>query len=587
MAEKVTALAGRRKKRPDAVEVDEHLGHTVDMAAASRERRRTRYEWLRLWYTRGTDQMSGPARYNKLQSHVDQLSSYLYGPEGTRFSLSVPPRVRDKWLPQALVARDEFTRVWRDTGADVLFAQVVDWSLIFGTTFLKLTPLDRDAIQVDYVSPADIGVLREDIPELDRQEVLVHWYCLSLSEFAQLVDGMANAKEAIDLAEQRAIPAPEAGNSARPNVVQQIIATSAQPDEISGILALGTLGDERPQVEEPIVELAEVWEKAHFWKRDKKGNKVGDPVTDYVVTTMLGQYAVVPARRNPVLPAMSEPYWMPGELPFVKVATKPLRDYFWGVSELSGLVQLQDWREIRMVEMDELLKRNLDPPRAFSGFNLTDEKLKALNSIGGFISSPIPSARAENLAPEIPPQGFEMIDRIDAMFAEAGGLQPILQGQNPPDVRAGGQLQALAGIAAGGRIRKKALLVEDALEIVATRLFHLMQRRDPTPYPFEVAEEMPKPPTFLLSHLPPDTKVLVSAHSASPVYAQELAQKAAMLYEAGAIDMPTLIDFMNVPMAEELRVKAKELQKGKAAVAAKQMEIEMMKAQRRYGKAPS
>src|SRR5262245_14833381 len=139
---------------------DSRLAQTVERAASNRQRRKERYEWLRLWYTRGTDQAGPPARYNRLQSHVDQLSSYLYGPEGTRFSLSLPPRDRKRWMDPARVARDEFTREWRDTGADVLFSQIVDSAIIFGTAFAKLTPFERTGVQVSYIPPGDLGVLR-------------------------------------------------------------------------------------------------------------------------------------------------------------------------------------------------------------------------------------------------------------------------------------------------------------------------------------------------------------------------------------------------------------------------------------------
>lgn len=580
------AEPGKRLSDADRYERDTRLAQMVERAGANRQRRKERYEWLRMWYTRGTDQAGPPARYNRLQSHVDQLSSYLYGPDGTRFSLSLPPRNRNRWMDHARVARDEFTRTWRDTGADVLFSQIVDSAIIYGTAFAKLTPYERYGVQVNYIPPGDLGVLREDVPELERQDVIVHWYYLSLPEVELLVRGLpeAEADAILDYARQRSVPAPEAGQSVRPNVVTQVIVANVQSSDISGVLSLGSLGDDRPDVNEPIVELAEVWERVEFVRKDKSGRRMGDPIPDYLVTTMIGPHAIIEPRRNTILPAVGAPYELPGELPIVKIATKPMRDYFWAISEIAGLVMLQDWREMRMIEIDELLKRNIKPPRFLSGVALMDEKLKALDSIGGYLAVPNPVAKIENLAPDIPDQAFTMLDRIDAMFAEQGGIPPILSGVNPPDVRAGSQLGTLAGIAAGGRIRKKALLVEDALEVLATRFFHLMQRRDPTPYPMHRPGEREQ--TFLLSQLPADIKVLVSAHSASPVYAEQLAQKAGALLQAGAIDLPTFVDFMNVPMSEELRVRAEALQEAKAATQEKLLRLELLKAERRYGKAP-
>src|SRR5262249_6507894 len=145
---------------------------------------------------------------------------------------------------------------------------------------------------------------------------------------------------------------------------------------------------------------------------------------------------------------------------------------------------------------------------------------------------------------------------IDFMFADAGGIPEILAG-GQAGARSGQQVSAQANIAVG-RVRSQALIVEDALEVLATRMFHLLQRRDPSMY----RDARGKP--FLLSQLPPETSVKVSAHSASPVYAEGLMEKATALLKAGAIDLETYVELMDPPGMESLKQKARILQENKA-----------------------
>jgi hypothetical protein len=130
----------------------------------------------------------------------------------------------------------------------------------------------------------------------------------------------------------------------------------------------------------------------------------------------------------------------------------------------------------------------------------------------------------------------------------------------------------MANIAVG-RIRKRALLVEDALEALASRMFSFMQRSDPTKYQTDGGKE------FLLRQLP-SPRITVAAHTSSPVYAEQTMVKAKLLLDAGAIDLPTYVEMIDPPRVEVLRAKAKELQDGQAQVAKKKLEIEERKATR-------
>jgi hypothetical protein len=547
----------------------------IEKCAASRNTRRSRYLKLREWLLRGTESGSEAARYNKLKAHLSLQMSYLYAPESTKFYLALPPEDRVTWQAELDCGREVFLRRWRESGSDVQFGQFVLWALAYATTVAKLLPSEETVAGVEYVSPWDIGVLREDIPSFDKQDALTHHFALSVPEVARLVKGHPESAKILEWADQQSAPG---GTEPRlPAMMQQIIVgsvTGAFPDQRTvGNTLLGQGNDERPDIQEPLVECVEVWEKASF-THDKKGKR---SFTDYLVSTVIGDWTIL-ERRNPILPHQptepgAETEWT-AELGFVQICPDPLPDYIWGSSSMLPLIPLQQWREARMAQIDLMYKKQLDPPRFFAGVPLSDDKLRAMSQVGGFVSSPQPQAKMDVIQIPSPQDPFALIHEIDAMYADAGGIPEILQGASAAGARSGQQVSAQANIAVG-RIRGQALVVEDALELLATRMFHLMQRRDPTLYRGDTG----KP--FLLSQLPADCTVKVSAHSSSPVYAERIEEKAAMLLKAGAIDLVTFVELMDPPGMEALRDKAKGLQEQKAKMAERMLKVQEEKAQKR------
>lgn len=548
---------------------DEEL---IRRCEASREDRRHRYGWSRLWFLRGTDRTGPPARYNKLRSHIKKLTSYLYAPEGTRFALQVPPESAQEWLDHLSIARNAFLRCWRDSSTDVNYAQHVIWSLVLGTSIAKILPEGPAGVVADYVWPGDFGVTREDVNDLDRQDAFVHWYSLSIPEVERLTQGMRDQAKIIQWARDHAIPNNIAGGSAMPTLLQEVIITNTTGDWFGsgarGQTDLSGISDMAPNTDEPLVEAKELWQRREF------KTPGGTRFEDYWVSTYIGEWKIV-ERRNPILPYVDDPLGNPlmAQNPFVKLCTDPLIDLFWGQSEMLPLVQLQAWREERMRQIDQIFQLQLDPPRFFSGVALPDEKLAAMRKPGGYASTPQPGAKVDVMKPDMPTDAFAVIAQIDQMFADAAGLPPILEGQNEQGVRAGNQASTIANIA-GGRIREQALVVEDAMETLATRMFHLLQRRDETAYP------LPNGKHFLLAQLPCPVNVKVSAHSASPVYAEQVIAKAQLLKREKAIDLPTFVDLIDPPHREELVEKSRVLEKGQAEQAAKIMQIQELKATR-------
>ena len=61
----------------------------VNKCSVSIEDRGGEYDSLRSYYLFGAGIDAPPAYYNKIYPHIDQLSSFLYSAETTRFSLTL------------------------------------------------------------------------------------------------------------------------------------------------------------------------------------------------------------------------------------------------------------------------------------------------------------------------------------------------------------------------------------------------------------------------------------------------------------------------------------------------------------------
>lgn len=559
------------------MQINTHLQNLIERCGVSRVDRQNKYEYLRLWYTRGTDIAGPPARYNKIKPRIRLLNSYLYAPESARFSLLMNPADRKGFEAHMDAARDAFVRAWRDSGADVRFAQGVEWSNVYGAVLYKLVP-DDDSFDLEYVEPGSFGVLREDISDLDKQLAFCHWFYLSIPEVENLIRVLPDDEQTKILieAKQGAIPggANTGAGGRSPNLVESIIVTNVSPSQISGVTELGMMGGDRAVVDEPLVELCEVWEKCEYKYTYPEGHtRAGetDTFVDYKVSTVLGNSVII-ERRNPVLP------WKPegweAEQPFIAVVPEPSPDYFWGESAVEPMTQLQQWRESRIKDIDDLIRRNLNPPVLITGVSLPDDKLKALRSPSGIVVIPGQQANVKEFTSQLPQEAFAQQREIDQMFDEVMGVPEILQASQQGQMRSAGQVSAMANIAVG-RVRQKALVIEDALELIATRIFHLMQRNDATEYPLEGTDDV-----FLLSQIPPAVVIQVDAHSASPVYAEDTMAKAQALLAAKAIDLPTYVEMVNPPRMEDLRQKAKVLQDNQAKMSEKMMKIQEEKATR-------
>ena len=506
----------------------------IQKCMVSREERRGDYTTLRSFYLFGNDPESPPAYFNKIHPHLDQLTSFLYSAETTRFSIALGASVNSAEQRKSPALTQALNDEWLNSNADQVFSTALTWSLVYNTTFIKL--VYKNGIHPYMIEPSAIGVLREDTPYTDRQEAIVQTYYITKSElYARLY---SHPKR--DSIVSRVTTGTKVSESDIPDAVNRIVMSQTNPT-IYGNVNMDLYGMNRykSKVAEDTVEMTELW----VWNDDTE---------DYQVVTMAAPDVIIYDRPGASV-------FLKGECPFIQICPNPLYDYYWGASECQQLILLQQLRNTRMTEVLDLLSKQVSPPTAFSGFSgITDEKYFAMQRAGSMIATDMPGAKVDRLAPEMPPDLFEVIHEIDAMFSEVSGISNVLSGKGEAGVRSTGHASQLARLGSS-RAKKRALIVEDSLEKVATLYLKLMQSYDDTH--FRDTDDVP----FIAEQFSKDYVVKVDAHSNSPIFTEDLKQLAFNLFKAQAIDKETLIDLVEPPMKQLIKDKLKKREKEQAA----------------------
>lgn len=512
----------------DLTKREEFYNDVAYKCGVSMQTRKSDYASLRTWYLFGAGPDDNPAHYNKIYPIIDQLVSFIYSADTTRFSINLGAEAPDTEFSKIPVLTQALNDRWSDSNADQIFSQALTWSLAFNSTFMKLIVAKGGQIAPYMVDPGNIGVLREDVPYTDRQEAFMQRYYITKSDLA---DRLYSHPKKDSILER--LTAAQRQPEEIPQGVDRIITSATQPN-IYGVVNLDLSGYPRykPEVAEETVEMKELW----IWNTE---------TSDHQVVTIADPGVLIYDRPGDTM-------FLKGESPFVQICPNPLYDYYWGMSEVQRLIFLQQMRNKRMTEILDILSKQVNPPKALMGFTgLQDEKDFSLNRAGGLFNSDNPSAKVQSLAPEMPPDLFKEIEQIDMMFAEASGISNVLAGRGEQGVRSSGHASQLARLGSS-RAKKRALIVEDSLQKIATLYLKVMQAYDPTHY-----KDVNGAP-FIAKQFTKDYMVKVDAHSNSPIFMEDLRSLAFNLFKAQAIDKESLIDLLEPPMKQLLKEKIKK-----------------------------
>lgn len=549
-------------------------------------RRRVYREYRDIFYT-GSGAGEQASKHNKVFSHIDKLSSYLFSPAEVRYTLDFQDSDSPLWKRKAEVAGKHLNRLFSRRRVDIALAEANMWSLVKGCTVMRVN-WSHGGFEPWVIQPEFFGVMNEAEPTLDRQEAFCVTTMLTESALERLLTNhprrreiMSRIGQAFDasmLAEMQSGGGfsvfgggswPNGGigipGISTPAVTQQGMA-DVLGAQMGPILA--------PEVQARLIELHELW----VWDDDRD-----DWTTiQYAEPGLIfeGRYQ----RRNLT--------GVKGEHPFVRVCSNEVPNYFWGRSEIAGVAVLQKMLNARIENVDAIYRMQANPSRIFRGFSgLTADKAKALLSPGSILtdSNPASTTSVDTTAPQIPQGYLEYIREIVNWFDEAGGFTAILSGQGEPGVRAGTHANTLLRTSTP-RLRDRALLLEKQVAEVGDLCFHLLAAKDATTFDVPshqaakgglmgaivrmLAPDRPDDESFLLSQLPKDVSVVVDSHTSSPAFSGEAEQKAFALFKDGAIGVEDLIRLSHPPMEDELIAAYRDREAGKERMLAELKEVD-------------
>jgi len=538
-------------KLPDQKEL---FGFYVDLAKkcnATREERRRTYNLWRSYFLFGGAPDGSTSTINKIYSHIDQLNALMYSSETTRFSIDLSPSASDLNKGQIGPLTRSLNADWHLSNTDLVFGQALLWSFCYGSMFVKMR-VNAGQIEPFVVEPHDIGVLREDIHGLWRQEAFTHSYYVTKSQFEYDLRQIPHPR--LDSILKAITPAPKPSETASTNLMERIVTSQSQPNMIGNVnFDLSGPNRYRPAVAEELLRLSELY-------------VFDDEIKDFRIVTIAEPGVVIFDRPL-------ESMFLKNEIPLIQICPNPSHDYFWGYSEVDRLIPLQDMRNTRMEQITHMLNLQARPPKFGSGFDGSiDEIADTLDSPSGLISASMPGAKMETLSPTIPDDLYREIRELDGMFEEMSGITNIIQGKGESGVRSQGHAANLARLGSS-RAKKRALVIEDQLEKLATVFLQLKKVYDSSRLRSDEGIE------FIADQFTEQFMVKVDAHSNSPIFQEDQRALAFELFKAKAIDRQSLLDLLDVPMKELLKLRLTKMEEAEAKAKQQQQAMETQQAQ--------
>lgn len=536
----------------------QHYRKVIDDCFYSMKKRVEQYDTLKHYWLYGCSPDGDATPYNKIEPIIDTLTAFLYAADSTRFSLHFPPDTPPVEWDKAQPVGRAMNSEWMNTGADQIFSQALDMACVYGSTFIK-TIVKGSHMMPYVVEPHCVGVYREDLNGLDRQEAIAHRYYITKSQLEAELESHPNREAILSSLPARPMRTPDE----MPESLRRIIVTNlagvpplTPGNQVTGngTLFLTDRVDYTPGISPEVVEMTELWIRDD--DIDGKGR------SDWRTVTMAEGPVIIYDRPN---------IFVAGEQPFTQVCPLPMHGYFWGVSFAGKLTGLQGWRNIRIDEIMRILALQAKPPVALEGFSsIVDETKFSLDTPGTLLGNVgDPMGKVNRFDIKVPDDLWRDVGTIDEMFMEAAALPPLLMGRGETGVRSGRQTSELSRLGSS-RIKKRALAIEDNLETLATKMFKALRKYDDSKY--MTAPSMPgqKPMAFIMDQVPADATIKVDAHSNSPLFIEDQKTLAAELLEARAIDRESFLEMLNPPQKDVLLkklpgIEAKEQAAAKAA----------------------
>lgn len=534
----------------------------VKVCTRSQVDRANDYAILRQYYLFGGQGGVGASPFNKIFPHIDLLTSFLYASETTKFMTHLGASAKEHEYARVPVLSRSINDRWLDSNADRVASNAITWSLVYNSTLVKMIfKVDESTGKVQIhpfmIHPASFGVYREDISFTDRQEAMTHTYYTTKSQLE--IDLADHPQKAAILASVESGSATEKLEEEKQDGIARLMMGTQQP-LVAGTTAVGNVEfsfestmDYLPDTDEKeLVTLVELW----IWDTTEK---------DYRIVTRIKDGMTVYDRI-----ASHHQIFLPGEHPFIQFCPSPLPFYLWGMSEVAGLANLQEWYNERILQIRKLLNLQVKPPTDAFGFGALDENAYALFSEGGLLAPQDPSqinAKLQRHPPQLPEDLFTVLREIDQAFSDHSGLPNTVQGKGEVGVRSGKQTDQLARLGSA-RIKKRALVIEDALEKMATLYLKIMKKYDNTTYVDD------KGVSFTADQFTVDFVVKVDGHSNSPIFVEDKKELAFSMLEQHMITRSRAVEMIDPPDKEIMKRELKDIEAAEQKAAQQQMQAE-------------
>lgn len=549
---------------------DDVIDEIANICLSSKRDRDLLYLMRRRFLDYGTNDYTIEVKYNRLEAHLDLVSSFLFAADHCRYNIAASRNAPDEEVDQIVSLADEWNDTFRDCGLSYLFSDSVYWALALDSMFIKIGWNDsRDDLFGKQILPSDFSVYDESEPDLDSQEAFVHTYCLNWSNAVQR---LLRAGKRSEIKKLRRYPGQFSEDM--PPILSNLIIDATGGPNLSGAMLGRASADFQPRPtyepnsENPMVRFHEVWvwddtneDYAVFTKADGVDGVLSDSRESYDALRKVDE-----ERAAQMYVGHGNSFGIEQEHPFVPIIPYKRPDFFWGKAHADILIPLQIWTNERLQQIADLLEQNVDPAKVASGFmGMTDEKIDALGGPGSYVYDMIPGAKLEQLRPPMVPDLFAEFKEIGAIFLEASGLTETIMGRAETGGARSAKQQKQSVMTGSGRIKKVAVGLEDPLVKMAEIGIKLIQRNSKVRMRTDSGQVL-IPAQVANQHL----KIRVAGHSQSPLFQDESKEEAAALYKSKAIDREMLVRMLNPPNADEIIHRLRKMVKAEQAQAAEE-----------------
>lgn len=576
---------------------------------ASRNSRIQRGAVFRSIYLQGSEDGS-PATYNECFAFLDNLSSFLYSPVELRFLIDCYGHSNPLERAKMKAASSEFHKQFRRSNTDTLLDDATTWALVKGKSFIK-NSWTSEGFKDILVQPEAMGVLEENLRSLDDQDAFSHTTYMTPDRLWRMLKTNPNRDDLMRKAMKYSVQGNGNNDPERESTLRQIVVGGIYPYQASG----GGTSNARGNVDwlsapspsfsadviANLIPVHELW----VWD-DERDNEKDGLDGEYTTIQFVGEDLVISGelthrnlfadqfspddRQKKLKPTSQNP--LAGHHPFSEFCPNQLDGYFWGRSELCNVALLQKCINARVDGINQMLRRQEDPPKFFSGTTgIKSSAYSIMKKAGGYFTDSNPGAKVQDLYPQLPEAIFESLHEFQAMFDRMAGFTDTMAGRGSSGVRSKEHAQALTSNASP-RFKDRALTLERQIEAMGSLKLDMLKAHVPESITAWVGKQdagiegeippenyLEQPPVkglvpveFTFYDLPDNSKVTVDSHSSSPAFAHETKQDLFDLVKIGGIDPEQVIEHLGIPGADGMIEALQRKKVAEAEFAAKHPE---------------